>query len=111
MAGVSQITPVDDIAQDDQKLEEKATQLSGVDLVIDQEKIGTDFEMVDSSVRAILVKKHSADGAVRVFGKSIRNVVTGPKEGTGFVIVIVESVEECMLLGSPSVRYFRRRTS
>ncbi|OCL14012.1 hypothetical protein AOQ84DRAFT_359276 [Glonium stellatum] len=111
MAGTSQITPVDDIAQDDHKLEEKATQLSGVDLVIDPETIGTDFEMVDSSVRAILVKKHSAGGAVRVFGNPIRNVVTGPNEGAGFVIVIVGPGETCRLFGSPSIRYFRRCSS
>jgi len=63
MAGASQITPVDDIMQDDHKLEEKAVELSreGEPLVIDSEEtIGTDFEMVDSSVRAILVKKNSA---------------------------------------------------
>jgi nucleoside-triphosphatase THEP1 len=81
-----------------------------VNLAICPEEIGTAFKMVEPSVRAILVRKNSASGAVRVFGTSVRNVVTGPKE-VGFVIVVVKSGEECMLLGSPSVRYFRLRSS
>ena len=67
--------------------------------------------MVDSSVRAILIKKYSAGGAVRVFSNLIRNVVIGLNKGTSFVIVVIGSVEECMLLGNPSMRYFCRRSS
>ena len=74
-----------------------------MDLIIDPKTIGTDFKMVDLLVCAILVKKHSAGGAVRVFGSPIRNVVTGPNKSAGFIIIIVGSVEECMLLGNPSV--------
>lgn len=125
MVGESQVMVVDDIADDDKKLEEKAQHLvrdytknttelsgcqSGLDLVIDkQETAGKEFEVADRSVRAILVKKGSSAGAVRVFGQSIRNVVTGPKE-QGYALVIVASNEECMFLGSPTVRYFRART-
>ncbi len=67
--------------------------------------------MVDSSVCAILVKKHGAAGAVRVFSDPVTNVVTGPAQGTGFVIVVVKRGQECMFLKTPSVRYFRRRSS
>ena len=82
-----------------------------MDLVIDPETIGIDFKIVDSSVRAILIKKHSAGRAIRVFSNPIRNVVIGLNKGTSFVIVIIGSVKECILLGNPLVRYFRRRSS
>ena len=75
-----------------------------------QETIGTNFEKVDISVRAILVRKDCAEGAVRVFGNDIWNVVTGPKEN-GFVILRLSEGEYCRLLGTPTVRYFRRRSS
>ena len=77
--------------------------------VIDSAEItGDAFQMVDSSGRAILVKKHGPPGAVRVFrkGNSVTNAVTGAPEH-GFVIVIAHPQEECMLLGTPLVRYFR----
>ncbi|KAK5086188.1 hypothetical protein LTR70_007433 [Exophiala xenobiotica] len=109
MVGESQAMVVDDIADDDKKLEEKAQHLvrdyaknitelsgwqSGLSLVIDkQETVGKEFEVADRSVRAILVKKDSSAGAVRVFGQSIRNVVTGPKE-QGYALVIVATNEE-----------------
>ena len=82
-----------------------------MDLVIDPKTIGIDFKMVDLSVRAILIKKHSAGGAVRVFSNPIRNVVTGPDKGTGFIIVIIGPSETCRLFSSPSIRYFRRCSS
>jgi hypothetical protein len=64
---------------------------------------------VEASVRAILIKIHGGGGAVRVFGNRVRNVVTGPDEITGFKIIILNSGETCRLLGSPTLRYFRRR--
>lgn len=80
-------------------------------MVLDpKETIGTNFETVDSSICAVLIKKHGAAGAVRVFSNPVTNVVTGPIQGTGFVIVVIKSGEDCMLLGTPSVRYFRRRS-
>lgn len=83
-----------------------------MDLIIDpKETIGTTFETVDPLVRAILVKKHGGGGAVRVFGDTIRNVVTGPNQAVGFIVVVVRSGETCRLFGNPSVRYFRRRNS
>ncbi|KAF7509568.1 hypothetical protein GJ744_007968 [Endocarpon pusillum] len=106
------VTPVDDIVHNDHMLEEKVTHLSGEDTVIDpKETIGTDFGTVASSVCAVLVKKHGAAGAIRVFGEEVTNVVTGPTEGTGFVIVIIKPGEDCRLFGKPSLRYFHRRSS
>jgi hypothetical protein len=120
-------TPVDDIAQDDQKLEEKATELvrdpdpvgliillnaiqCGEDVTLDVNwTVGKDLESVDSTVRAILVKIHDGGGAVRVYSSPLQNVVTGG--GSGFVIVAIKSTESCRLFGSPSVRYFRGRVS
>lgn len=37
------------------------------------------------------------------------NVVTGPNERDGFVIIPLKLGEHAILVGRPSVRYFRRR--
>lgn len=37
-----------------------------------QETMGTNFEMADQSVRAIIVRKQDAEGSVRAFGKEIK---------------------------------------
>lgn len=104
------MTSVDDIAHDDQKLKKKAAQLSGEDVILDpKETLGTDFEKVDPSVCAILVKKHGTVGAVRVFSDPVTNVETGRENG--FVIVVIKPGQDCMFLQNPSVRYFRRRSS
>lgn len=66
---------------------------------------------MDSSVYAMLVKKHGAAGAVRVFSDPVTNVVTGLIQGTGFVIIVIKPGQDCMFLKTPSVRYFRRRNS
>jgi hypothetical protein len=88
----------------------------GGDVVLDPEKVGADLELADSSVCAVLVKKDGGAGAVRVTGGTLKdgifkNIRTGPNYGTGFVIVLVESEQDCMLFGNPSVRYFRRGNS
>jgi len=74
--------------------------------------VGTEFETVHSSIRAILVRKDSAWGAVRVTGpgtpKEVPNVVTGPNRA-GYVIVVIKPGQDCMFLKNPSVRYFRPR--
>jgi hypothetical protein len=64
---------------------------------------------VDSSVCAILVRKDGGAGAVT--GGTFDNVVTGPTQGTGSVIIVVKSGQSLMFYGTPSVRYFRRRRS
>jgi hypothetical protein len=77
-------------------------------VLIDSEPtVGKRFEMVDSSVCAILVYKHSADGAVRLNAPGMPNVVTGPDE-SGFDIVIIKPGQTCRFFGTPTVRYFRR---
>ena len=82
-----------------------------MDLAIDKQKTtGKDFEVVDGSIHAILIIKSSAGGAVRVFGEEVKNIVTGPRE-SGYALVVLRSGEECMFLGSPSVRYLRVRVS
>ncbi len=64
---------------------------------------------MDSSVCAILVRKDGGAGAVT--GGTFDNVVTGPTQGTGSVIIVVKSGQSLMFYGTPSVRYFRRRRS
>ncbi|KAI9889399.1 MAG: hypothetical protein M1814_005335 [Vezdaea aestivalis] len=101
-------TRVDDIANDNEALEAKARQLLGEDVTLDaNEVLGTDFEILDRSICAVLVRKNGGAGAIRVTGGTFKNVVTGPTQGTGFVIVTIQAGEDCMLLGTPSVRYFR----
>lgn len=58
----------------------------------------------DPSVRAILVSKKSASGAVK---STTVNVVTDPEGKVGFVIVPIAEGEKCVLLGKISLRYFR----
>jgi len=100
-------TPVDDIAHDDGKLKEKATQLCDHDVGLGPEIVGTDLETVDSSDCAILIKIHGGGGAVRVFSDEVVNVRTGPNQRSGYVIVVRKPREDCRF-GSPSLRYFHR---
>lgn len=125
MSGTGQFVLVDDIAHDDGKLIEKVVQLVstaslvsyfakpiqiGAEVLVDSEEtIAKSFDTVDPSVCAILIKKHSAPGAVRLFGDKVVNVVTGPTEVTGYIILIKKPGETCRLLGNPSIRCFRRR--
>jgi len=104
----SQITPVDEIAHNDEELVKKAEELTKMKVKLDPtETIGKSFEIVDSSVCAILVKKNSAPGAVRVDAPGMPNVVTGPRE-KGFDIVVIGPGQTCMLYSTPTVRYFKR---
>lgn len=74
-----------------------------MDLVIDCKMINTDFKIVDLLVYTILVKKHSASRAVKVFSDLIKKVVIGPNEGAGFIIVIIGPSKTCRLFGSPFI--------
>jgi hypothetical protein len=87
---------------------------TGKDLTLGDEICGKGegaFEMVDRTVSAILVRKDSGSGAVRITGGGKGEaifVVTGSKEGTGYDLVSIEDGQTAMLLGRASVRYFRR---
>jgi len=108
MGGENQITSVDDIAHDDQELKRKAEELTNGKVTLDRdETVGKNFEVVDSIVCAILVKKNSARGAVRVTAPGMPNVVTGP-DRSGFDIVVIRPGQVCMFYLTPTVRYFRR---
>jgi len=97
---------VDDIADDNKRLEGLASKLCGKTLVIDpEESSGTDLKMMDSTIGAILVKKNGGAGAVS--GGPYKNVVTGPGEQSGYVMVIIKPGENCVLYGQPSIRYLR----
>lgn len=60
-----------------------------------------------SAVCAILVRKDGGAGAVT--GGTFDNVVTGPEQGTGYVIIVLKSGKSSMFYGTPSVRYFSLR--
>ena len=64
----------------------------------------SNFKVVDLLVCAILIRKHSAGGAVRVFSKEIRNIVIGLKE-TRFIIIAIRlgEGETYRLLETPLV--------
>lgn len=82
----------------------------GMEVTIDtQETVGRDFGTVDQSVCAILIKRDGTPGAVRIFGDVVTNVVTGPTQGDGYVVVLRKTGQSCRLFGSPSMRFFRRR--
>lgn len=52
---------------------------------------------------------HGGERAMRVNSVSMKNVVTGSKQGTGFIIVVISSGETCRLYDQSLIRYFRRR--
>lgn len=87
-----------------------------VDVTLDTtETIGKDIEIVDASFPAVLVRRDSAGGAVYVSGpgtpKEEPRVRTGPDQPRGAVILVIKPGQTCVVLGQPSVRYFRPRSS
>lgn len=79
-----------------------------MEVVLDpSETVGKSLALVDSSVCAILVRKHSATGAVRVDAPGMPNVVTGPDQ-KGFDIVVIRPGQTCRFFLTPTVRYFKR---
>ncbi|PGG95001.1 hypothetical protein AJ80_10053 [Polytolypa hystricis UAMH7299] len=101
--------PVDDIANDREKLEEKAKIESEEDVVLDPE--WTDVKQFESSpsVRAVLLRKQNpAGGVARVEGNPSRYTLTDKVTGT--VLVAAKPGETIVLLGYPSIRCFRRRS-
>ncbi|KAF1358481.1 hypothetical protein EJ07DRAFT_179681 [Lizonia empirigonia] len=102
-------TPVDEIAEDNEKLQEKVKELTGEELTIDSEDtVGADFKEVGHDIRAVLVRKKSGRGAFRVTGgNAVQNVETGPDKN-GAVIVLIKPGQIGMCLGKPSFRCFKR---
>lgn len=77
----------------------------GENFVLDSNKTtGTDFESVDLAVFTIFVRKDGSTGAVIV--GTFDNVVTGPKQRTGYIIIILKSGKSCMFYGTLSIQYF-----
>lgn len=96
----------DAIAGYDVSLEDKVKDETGKRVQIDTEEAETsDPESVQPSIRAILVKVNGGEGAIR--GSHGFYLRTGPGQGAGYVIVIIDVGEICVLFGKPSIRYFR----
>ena len=77
-----------------------------MDLIIDPKIISIDFKMVDLLVYAILIKKHSASRAIRIFSNLIRNIVIGLNKGASFIIIIIIIIgpsKTYRLFSSPSI--------
>lgn len=75
----------------------------------DEEFHPESFTTTDASVRAVLVYRKGADGAVRVTSSGTQdfwNVRTGPEEA-GWAIIGVKVEQTCMFLGNPKVRLFK----
>lgn len=107
------VEDVDDIKDDDTELVKRvkyrASMSSNESVSLDKKwKEGQNFQSAGPSVCAILVKKDSAAGAVRVYSDPVTNVVTGPKQKSGVVLIVLKNDESCRLFGSPSVRWFSR---
>lgn len=66
-----------------------------------------DSVRICSAVCAILVRKDGGAGAVT--GGTFDNVVTGPEQGTGYVIIVLKSGKSSTFYDTPSVRYFSLR--
>ncbi|OOO12340.1 hypothetical protein OAory_01000890 [Aspergillus oryzae] len=100
--------PVNDIADNPTKLEEKAKNESGEDVVLDSD--WTDVKQFEScqNVRAILLRKQDPPGGVaRIEGSPSRYILTA--KVTGVILLAAKPGEKIILLGYPSVRCFRRR--
>ncbi|KMP10224.1 hypothetical protein CIRG_09905 [Coccidioides immitis RMSCC 2394] len=101
-------TSVDHIADDQHQLEEMAKQKSGEDVALDPDWIDVKQFETSPTVRAVLLRKHGTGGVARVNASPSRYTLTNKL--TGIVLVAAKPGENIVLLGYPSVRYFRRRT-
>ena len=75
----------------------------------EKEIVAKSVVTLDPSICAIMIRKGGAPGCVRVFGNSIKNIIAGPEKKGGRIVVLVKHGEECMIMGEPNVRFFRRR--
>src|ERR1700761_342964 len=109
--------PADEIASDNTKLEQKVGQEVSNELArmsqdgnafqigtlvkVDTEEAETsDPESLNPSICALLVKVDGGEGAIR--GSNGFYLRTGPGEGHGYVIIIIDSGQICVLFGKPS---------
>jgi hypothetical protein len=107
------VEDVDNIKDDDIKLVQTVKRLASIsvneEVVLDESwKTGENFQSPDTSVCAVLIKKDSAAGAVRVYSDPVTNVVTGPSQEAKVVLIVLRNDETCRLFGRPSVRWFSR---
>ena len=78
-------------------------------MTLEGESHPASFTTAEPSVRAVLVSRKGAEGAVRVTApgtNDFSNVMTGPNE-TGWAIVAFKTGETCMFFGNPTVRVFK----
>lgn len=100
--------PVDEIADDIAKLEEKASLEAGEDLILDSDWAPVTKLEYSPIVRAVLLQRDPPPGgAARIEGISPRYTPTD--KVTGIVLVAAKPGEKLVLLGYPNVRRFRRR--
>jgi hypothetical protein len=107
MSSASQIKSYDSLPDD---LEEEASKLVSENVEIEESPSqAQSFTTTEPSVRAVLVYKNGAEGAVRVTGPGtlhpIPNVVTGPNE-SGWAIITIKRGQTCMFFGNPTVQRF-----
>jgi len=97
------------VAKDDEALKKKAKDMAGIDssedIELEPEKTAKPFEAIDRTVFAVLVKLNSKAGAIKVHSENVR---TGPDE-SGFKIVLI-SKDHCIIVGEPTIRFFRRQS-
>jgi hypothetical protein len=95
------------IANDGTKLKEKAKNLTGQEVDIDDdETVGNgSFSWKESpEVCAVLVYRDSGVGSVKVTSadENAETVTTGPGK-SGIILIVVKANQTCMLHGSPTV--------
>ncbi|QKX63742.1 uncharacterized protein TRUGW13939_10913 [Talaromyces rugulosus] len=103
MAEKSELIPVNDIVDDDERLIEKVREKVSMDVVLDKNwSIGGNLEEVDASIPALLIKKNGEWGAVRVDTSPVLNEVTGPTIASGFSLLVIKPGETCRFYREPS---------
>jgi len=111
MSSGNRAISVDDIAGDEKELIKMVRRLAPMAetdaISLDSTwQEGKNFQAAKPSSCAVLIQKKSANGAVRVYSDPVTNVVTGPHQDEGVVLIVLQANEGCRLLGSPSVKWF-----
>ncbi|PWY91804.1 hypothetical protein BO94DRAFT_380248 [Aspergillus sclerotioniger CBS 115572] len=93
MAEKSEVIPVDDIANNVEELKKLVEAKIKRNVVLDEKwTVGIDLKCVNPSVPALLIKKDSTWGAVRVDTSPVLNKVSGPGQSSGIFIIIIKPV-------------------